>query len=508
MVPDSEALSLVSESFARSNLVVPISLEGNTLRVAVVDPDNILLIDRIRQHVGLPDVKIEPLAAGKRDIQEALDKYYGYALSIDEILHELETGEVDVRALTEGEDYAHPLVRLVDAILTDAVKQEASDIHIEPEEKFIRIRYRIDGVLRQIRILHRSLWSGMVVRMKVLADLDLTESRRPQDGRLELMVHGRRIFFRISTLPTLYGENFVLRILDRDKSIVPLDKLGLDPKNYQDIQFMISRPHGIMLVTGPTGSGKTTTLYSILNEQNEIGTNIMTLEDPVEYPIQLIRQTQVNEEVGMTFASGIRALLRQDPDVILIGEIRDGETAEMAFRAAMTGHQVFATLHTNTALGAISRLKDIGITPSVMSGNIIGIVGQRLARRLCSHCKEAYDPSPMERQVLRIPQDRPFKLYRPKGCLHCNHSGYRGRVAVLETLRMSKALDDLIMAEASLQEMERVAVREGFRPMLVSALAWVRRGKTTFEEASRVVDMSAILDLLAQEKQEERAGHG
>lgn len=493
VVPDPEALQLIDETFARNNFVLPISLQNNRLKVAMVDPDNIILLDKIRRHVRRPDIKILPYLAAKKDIQEALDKYYGYALSIEGILEELETGELDVRLLSEGAEYAHPLVRLVNAFLTDAVKKGASDIHFEPEEFYVRLRYRIDGVLRQIKLLHKSLWSGIVVRLKVLAELDLTDSRQPQDGRMDLVVHGRRIFFRVSSLPTLYGENFVLRILDRDKGIVPLDKLGLDPDSYDELKLMITRPTGIMLVTGPTGSGKTTTLYSILNEKNEIGTNIMTLEDPVEYPMSLIRQTQVNEEIGMTFAAGIRALLRQDPDVILIGEIRDGETAEMAFRAAMTGHQVFATLHTNSAIGAIPRLLDIGVSSSIMAGNIIGIVAQRLARRLCKQCKQPYAPDDFEKRLLGLKDDASVTLYKPVGCPVCEGTGYKGRIAILETLRMTKEMDDMILKGAGWQDIERYALEHGFRPMLQAALAWVRRGETTLEEIGRIVDLSELV---------------
>lgn len=493
VVPDPVALQTIDEDFARAYMVLPLSYQDDLLRIAMVDPDNVILLDKIKRHVGRVDLRVEPFVASKKDIQEALDKYYGYTLSIDGILDELETGEVDIQLLAHEESYAHPVVRLVNAILTDAVKNGASDIHFEPEEFYVRIRYRIDGILKQIRLIHKTFWSGISVRLKVIADLDLTDSRKPQDGRMELFVHGRRIFFRVSSLPTLYGENFVLRILDRDKGIVPLDNLGLDEKSLSDLRIMISRPAGILLVTGPTGSGKTTTLYSILNEKNEVSTNIMTLEDPVEYPMELIRQTQVNEEAGMTFASGVRALLRQDPDVILIGEVRDGETAEMAFRAAMTGHQVFATLHTNSAIGAIPRLIDIGVPPSIMAGNIIGIVAQRLARRLCKHCKQPYTPEPHEKVLLEIKDDSTV-LYRATGCEHCENSGYKGRLAILETLKITKEIDDLILRQSEWQEIESLAKKQGFKTLLDTALYWVLKGETTLEEVARVIDMSPLLD--------------
>ncbi len=316
IIPDSSALALVTESFARNNLVMPISLDGDQLNIAMPIPDDILLLDKIKRHLPT-DIRFSPILVAENEITNSIDHFYGYELSIDGIINELETGDVDKTSISVGEDYSQPMVRLVDSVLTDAVKREASDIHFEPEENYIRIRYRIDGVLQEIRLLHKSLWSALVVRLKVISNLDLTDQRKPQDGRMDLVVHGRQIDFRVSSLPGSHGENFVLRILDREKGIVPLDDLGLDEHSYKELKLMMSRPTGILLVTGPTGSGKTTTLYSMLNELNEVGVNIMTLEDPIEYPMNMIRQTAVNEEIGMTFAAGIRSLLRQDPDIIL-----------------------------------------------------------------------------------------------------------------------------------------------------------------------------------------------
>ena len=494
VVPDPEALQIISEDFARSHLILPLSYQDDLLRVAMADPDNIILIDKIKRHIERSDLRIEPYVSTKKDIQQALDRYYGYELSIDGILNELELDEVNVQSFSQDESYSHPIVRLVDAILTNAVKNNASDIHFEPEEFYFRIRYRIDGILHQVRLIHKSFFSAISVRLKVIANLDLAESRRPQDGRVELVVDGRRIFFRVSTLPTLYGENFVLRILDRDKGIIPFKNLGLDNKSFENLKIMISRPTGILLVTGPTGSGKTTTLYSILNEKNVISNNIMTLEDPVEYPMKLIRQTAVNEEVGMTFAAGTRALLRQDPDIILIGEIRDNETADMAFRAAMTGHQVFATLHTNSAVGAIPRLIDIGVSPSIMAGNIIGIIAQRLVRRLCKHCKEPYTPEYYERKVLGI--DDAAILYKAKGCDYCNYTGYRGRIAVLETLRVTKEIDELIISKEDWRKIENTAKNQGFEPLINEAIRWIAKGETTLDEVSRTIDLSPLVTTL------------
>jgi len=493
VVPDSKALDLIPEPFVRANLVLPISLIDNELKVAMVNPEDILLIDKIRRQIKSALIRIRPTLATENEILETIDRYYGYELSLDGILKELETGKIDLRVLSAEDEYSQPIVRLIDGLLTDAVKLGASDVHFEPEEKFIRIRYRIDGILKQVHLFHKFIWPGIVVRLKVLSKLDLTDQRKPQDGRMDLIVHGRQINFRVSSLPCTHGENFVLRILDKEKGIIPLDKLGLDPDSLRELKLMMARPTGILLVTGPTGSGKTTTLYSMLNEMNNPTVNIMTLEDPVEYPMQLIRQTAVNEEVGLTFAAGIRSLLRQDPDIILIGEIRDGETAEMALRAAMTGHQVFSTLHTNSAFGAFPRLLDIGVSRSILSGNIIGIVAQRLARRLCSHCKQPYKASPLEKKVFKVARDQSFTLYKPVGCEICDFTGYKGRLAILETLRMTEELDEFILNGAPLHELQEVAIKQGFSTMLHSALRWVKQGETTLDEVSRVVDLTELV---------------
>lgn len=492
VVPDANALELISEPFARANQVMPISVTQDRLKMAMSSPDDILLLDKIKRHIK-KELRIEPVLVVENEIQTSIDHYYGYELSIDGIIRELETGRADTYSFSDQNEYSQPMVRLVDSILTDAVKKGASDIHFEPEEYFIRIRYRIDGVLQEIRLLHKSLWSGLVVRLKVMTNLDLTDQRMPQDGRMDLVVHGRQIDFRVSSLPGSHGENFVLRILDREKGIVPLDLLGMDSESYQELKLMMSRPTGILLVTGPTGSGKTTTLYSMLNDLNEVGVNIMTLEDPVEYPMSMIRQTSINEEIGMTFATGVKALLRQDPDIILIGEIRDAETAEMALRAAMTGHQVFATLHTNSAIGAIPRLLDIGMSRSIMSGNIIGIVAQRLVRRLCPACKESYIPDDFEKQLLGFKPEENVQLYRPKGCAKCSGVGYKGRLGILETLRFTEEMDDLLLDGASQHQILEQAVSQGFNTMLQNALKRVRSGETTLDEISRVVDLTELI---------------
>ncbi len=493
VVPDPKAISLVSETFAHNYLIMPISLKDQRLQVAMSNPGDILVLDKLKRHLQSPNIQVAPVLVVESEIQTAIDNYYGYELSIEGILKELETGKADTTSISTANEYSQPMVRLVDNLLTDAVKRNASDVHFEPEEDYIRIRYRIDGVLQEIRLLHKMYWSGLVVRLKVISELDLTEQRLPQDGRMSLIVHGRRIDFRVSSLPGTHGENFVLRILDREKGIVPLDDLGLDQDSYNELKLMMGRPTGILLVTGPTGSGKTTTLYSILNELNHVGVNIMTLEDPVEYPMSMIRQTPVNEEIGMTFAAGIRSLMRQDPDIILIGEIRDSETAEMSIRAAMTGHQVFATLHTNSAIGAIPRLLDIGVSRSIMSGNIIGIIAQRLARKLCVHCKEPYEPEEFEKQLLSISDHDNVQLFHAKGCEKCNNIGYKGRLAVLETLRFTSEMDELLLDGASQHALLSKAMDNGFSTMAQSGIRWIKQGQTTLEEISRIVNLTELV---------------
>jgi len=491
-VVDANAIKLLPRDLAKRHHLLPLDYDSQQQRLvlAVSDMHDLVGIDRVRAHIG-GTTKIELLLAGELEIDRAIDRYYGHELSIDGILHELDTGEIEHSnpASTNGE-YHQPVIRLIDAILTDAVKQGASDIHFEPEAGFLRIRYRIDGLLRQIRSLHKSYWPAMSVRIKIMAGMNIAEMRAPQDGHIELAVSGHPIDFRVASQPTLHGENIVLRILDRQKCIVPLESFDLSPAQLLLLKRMIARPEGIILVTGPTGSGKTTTLYSLLNHINSEGIHIMTLEDPVEYQMPLIRQTSVAENAKLDFADGIRSMLRQDPDVMLIGEIRDGETAEMAFRAAMTGHQVYATLHTNSAIGAIPRLLDAGVPPGIMSGNIIGIIGQRLVRRLCEHCKSPYRPPPEETRLFPQPEGQAPILYQAHGCEHCSFQGYRGRLAIMELLRIDAGLDELIGNRASLHEIRRQAEQKGYTTLADDGLRQVLKGATSLHELGRVVDLT------------------
>ena len=492
VIVDPAALALIPKDVARRYQLLPLSVDkaARVLTIVIADPDNIIALDQLRALLKDEYHLITQLAS-ESDILRGIDQYYGFELSIDGILHEIEPGEMEYQSLQSGvNEFSQPVVRLIDALLTEAVQRGASDIHFEPESSFLRIRYRIDGVLRQMRSLHKSFWPAMVVRMKVISGMNIAETRAPQDGRISLRLSGRPIDFRVASHPTTYGENFVLRILDRQKGIVPLSQTGLDESALNMLKMIISKPEGIVLVTGPTGSGKTTTLYSVLNHVNTESVNIMTLEDPVEYPLSLIRQTSINEAAKLDFASGIRSMMRQDPDIILVGEIRDHPTAEMAFRAAMTGHQVYSTLHTNSAIGAIPRLLDIGILPDIMAGNIIGIIAQRLVRVLCKECKYPYIPDAMERKLLGIPVHQDITLYRAAGCDSCNHQGYKGRMAIMELLKMDYDLDDLVSRRASTRQLRELALSKGFRPLAMDGIRRIQQGITSLAEVSRVVDLS------------------
>jgi len=495
VVADPEALKLVPQDFARRHRLLPIAYnaEKRELSIATAEIFNVVALDQLRAALG-PGVEIKTHLAGEAQLEDYIDQFYGYELSVDGILQEIETGEIDYSSLQAGgAEYTQPMVRLVNALLVDAVKRGSSDIHFEPEYAFLRIRYRIDGVLDTVRSLHKTYLPGITVRIKVISGMNIAETRAPQDGRLSLMLNGRPIDFRVSTHPTIHGENIVLRILDREKSILSIDKLNLAKPTLAKLNLMLARPEGILIVTGPTGSGKTTTLYSLLTQVNDETVNIMTLEDPVEYPLTLMRQTSVNDTVRMDFANGIRSMMRQDPDIILVGEIRDHDTAEMAFRAAMTGHQVFTTLHTNSALGAFPRLLDIGIQPDIMAGNIIGVIAQRLVRVLCPYCREAYAPTPEERQILGAAAENTSHIYRAAGCGKCNNKGYKGRSAVMELLVMDSDMDELVARRATARELRTAALARNFQSLAEEGIARVLDGITSLAEVSRNIDMTGRL---------------
>ncbi len=492
VIVDPAAIDRIPQALARRQLILPLSIDliEKVLVIAIVDPDNIVALDQVRALLQ-NEFRIETQLASESDILHAIDQCYGFELSIDGILHEIEPNDIEPqKSALEASEFSQPVVRLIDALLTEAVQLNASDIHFEPEPNFLRIRYRVDGVLRQVRSLHKSFWSAMVVRIKVMSGMNIAETRAPQDGHISLKLSGWNLDFRVASHPTTHGENIVLRILDRQKGIVPIEQIGLDESALHTLRALMAKPEGIVLVTGPTGSGKTTTLYSILSHVNTESVNIMTLEDPVEYPIPLIRQSAVNEAAKLDFASGIRSMMRQDPDIILVGEIRDHPTAEMAFRAAMTGHQVYSTLHSNSAIGAIPRLLDIGILPDIMAGNIIGIIAQRLVRLLCEHCKYAYQPDHFERKILGLGDPDSPVIYRAAGCEKCQHQGYKGRRAIMEILKLDSDMDDLISRRASMRDLKLAALDKGFRPLAQDGIQRILRGETSLAELSRVIDLT------------------
>jgi type IV pilus assembly protein PilB len=486
VVPDADAVALLPEELARRFRILPIGFDPATrqLTVAMADTFDVVALDQVTALLG-GNIRVRTLLASEAEIAQFIEHFYERGHSLAGVLQ-----EIDQPDTAAGADAAQPMVRLVDALLADAVRQRASDIHLEPEDGFIRVRYRIDGVLRQVSTLHRKFWSAIVVRLKVMSGMDITETRAPQDGRISLAIGGRPVDFRVAAQPTIHGENVVLRILDRRSGVVPLDDLGLAPDQLALLKMLMARPEGVILVTGPTGSGKTTTLYSILNYRNDESVNIMTLEDPVEYPFPMIRQTSLGEAVKLDFAGGIRSLMRQDPDIILVGEIRDEPTAEMAFRAAMTGHQVYSTLHTNSALGAIPRLLDIGLRPGILAGNIIGIVAQRLVRRLCTHCREPYPASDIERRLMGLDYGTEVTLYRAPGCDHCQNVGYRGRLAILEIARFDRDVDEALAAGRSIGELRQILQAKGFRPLAEDGIRRALAGDTSLEEVARVVDLT------------------
>ncbi|MDQ1302267.1 MAG: type pilus assembly protein PilB [Pseudomonadota bacterium] len=492
VVPDAAAVALLPEEIARRFRILPVAFDPatRTLTMAMADTFDVVARDQVSALLG-GHIEIRTLLASEAEIQGAIESFYDRELSLAAILQEIDAPTTARTAAARSTDsLTQPMVRLIDALLGDAVRRRASDVHIEPEDGFVRVRYRVDGVLHQVSTVHRKFLAAIVVRIKVMAGMDITETRAPQDGHIALTIGGRPVDFRVATQPTIHGENIVLRILDRRAGIVPLEGLGLPDDQLTLLKMLLARPEGVILITGPTGSGKTTTLYSILNYCNDESVNIMTLEDPVEYPFPMIRQTSLADAVKMDFATGIRSLMRQDPDIILVGEIRDEATAEMAFRAAMTGHQVYSTLHTNSALGAIPRLLDIGLKPGVLAGNIIGIVAQRLVRRLCPRCKEGYAASDIERRLMGIDTSTELTIYRSKGCGDCNQVGYRGRMSIMEIVRFDRELDEALSQNRSLGEMRAIATANGFKPLADDGIRRVLGGDTSLEEIARVIDLT------------------
>ncbi|OQX80203.1 MAG: type II secretion system protein GspE [Candidatus Omnitrophica bacterium 4484_70.1] len=479
---DPEVIKLIPEEIAIKYKVIPVFKIGNTLTVAMSNPHNVFIIDELNRITGC---MIEPVLADEIAIRKAQEQYYGGANTIQEVI-----SSIDEEKLAKGEKLAEesPIVRLVNILITEAVQANASDIHIEPEEKFVGVRYRIDGVLHRHTFLPKSLQAAIISRIKIMAGIDIAEKRLPQDGRILMKVGGKDIDFRVSTCPTVHGENIVLRILDRSSMRMDLESLGFSSQELKTVEELITRPYGIILVTGPTGSGKTTTLYAALQRINREDLNIMTVEDPVEYQFSQIRQVQINPKAGLTFASALRSFLRQDPDVIMVGEIRDLETAEIAVQAALTGHLVLSTLHTNDAPGAFTRLIEMGVEPFLVSGSLLGVIAQRLVRKVCEKCKEYYKPSSDIVAMLGL-QDRVgegTKFVQGKGCKICSRTGYKGRIGIFEVLRVDASIRDLILKRASAHQLRENAKKMGMRTLRESAIEKLLSGITTPQEVLRV----------------------
>lgn len=480
---NAEIAKLIPEEMARKYLVIPLFKIEKTLTVGINDPTNIVALDEVSRHTGY---EVEPVLCADNEIKEALDEVYGVASSMDRTMQEYQSSSNGQS--TEGESEAEvPIINIVNLIFKRALKVKASDIHLNPEEDKLRVRFRIDGVLEEIWSQPKRFQDAIISRIKVMAGLDIAEKRRPQDGRFKITIEDRSIDFRVSTLPTVFGENAVLRLLDPESVSVQLSQLGLNQKLEQMLRRLIAVPYGVLLVTGPTGSGKTTTLYAALNELNSVEKNIITIEDPVEYQLEMIRQSNMNPKAGMTFAAGLRSILRQDPDIVMVGEIRDGETATVAVQAALTGHLVLSTLHTNDAPGALTRLVDMGVEPFLVASATSGILAQRLVRKLCDHCKEEYTPDESELKSLGLKKvKRQLKFYKPVGCKKCRNSGYSGREAVFEILEMTEELRELVLKNASSDTIKRVALKNGMTTLRHDGLRKVVNGITSVEEVLRV----------------------
>jgi len=498
-VPDPEALKIIPPPFARKLQVLPLFQVGNNINVALTNPEDIAVLDELRHKLGM---EVSPVLVEPEALRAALDNYYPEekTAAVSEALTGIEADEA--LAVVEAEKASRsieelaseaPVVRLVNSLIEQAVALRASDIHIEPEgarpraqpeENLLRVRLRIDGLLKETGSFPAHLHPVVTSRVKILAGMDISEKRKPQDGQFQFQTNHQVIDIRVSTFPTIYGENVVMRLLDRSAALLRLTDLGMNPSDAARFQTIIHQPHGIILVTGPTGSGKTTTLYAILAELNSPERNIVTLEDPVEYHLPLVRQCQVNPRAGMTFATGLRAVLRQDPDIILVGEIRDRETAEIAFQAALTGHLVLATLHTNDAASALTRMIDMNIEPFLIASSVIAILAQRLVRKPCPHCSENYEPAPEVLDRLGIPTGTTF--IRGKGCPVCANRGYHGRLGVFELMLITPELRKLVMERRSSEEVKTVALGQGMTTLRADAIAKARAGQTTPEEVLRV----------------------
>jgi type IV pilus assembly protein PilB len=490
-----EVIRLIHPAIVQKHLVIPVAKNGTTLTMAMADPTNVFAVDDIKFMTGL---KVELLMATESTIRRAIDRYYDSSETLQnvmasiedagmEVMEEQEDGNPNLSDLRQAVEEA-PVVKLVNLILGEAIKKGASDIHAEPYEKVFRVRFRIDGVLYEVMTPPMSLKNAIISRLKIMADLDISERRLPQDGRMKVKYKGREVDFRVSTLTTLFGEKVVMRLLDKSNLKLDLSTLGFAPKALADFEEAICAPYGMLLVTGPTGSGKTTTLYSALDRLNQPETNIMTAEDPVEFNIKGINQVQIRENIGLNFAAALRSFLRQDPDVIMVGEIRDYETAEIAVKAALTGHLVLSTLHTNDAPSAITRLLNMGIEPFLVASSVILILAQRLLRRVCLHCRApvVVPPHALVDIGLTPEETASITCFKGHGCEMCSGTGYKGRIAIYEVMVLHPELRDLVLKGGSALEIKREAIQRGMRTLRMSGLEKLKEGITTVEEVVRV----------------------
>jgi type IV pilus assembly protein PilB len=483
---DNSTPGLISEEVARKYCTIPIGFEPNGVLVVVLnDPLDFIAIDEIRYITGKD---ILPKMSTRKQILEAIDTNYGKenaqraAKELEQEIDLIEMARISEQITDEVANA--PVVKLVNSIIEHAIKIGASDVHIEPTEERMRVRIRLDGILQEIMTAPKSAHPAVITRVKIMGGMDIAEKRIPQDGRVEATISGKKVDLRLSILPTVNGEKVVIRILGRSDIILSKNALGLSDNNEKMFDRIIASPHGIILVSGPTGSGKTTTLYTILKDLNKITTNIVTVEDPVEYRLAGVNQVQVNVKAGMGFANGLRSILRQDPDIILIGEIRDGETAEIAIRASITGHLVLSTIHTNDSVSTVSRLVDMGIDPYMVSSSLVGVIAQRLVRKICTRCKETYKPSHSETMMLKMREPKP--LFRGVGCPECNFTGYKGRTAIHEILIVTRDIRELIDRRASEDQIRAVALRQGMMALMDTCIKLVLDGITTASEMIKV----------------------
>jgi type IV pilus assembly protein PilB len=484
---DHSAVGLVSGAIARRYVVLPFGFEDGKLLLAMADPANFLAIEDVR---AVTQMEVKPCVATRTDVLAAIDRYYRADSDLEEITAILDVEEEeDLSKVREAVEDA-PIVKYVNALITQAIQDRASDIHLEPTERDLRVRYRIDGVLHEIMRSPKTIQSGVISRLKIMADINIAERRIPQDGRMSINANGKKIDLRVATLPTVWGEKVVMRILDNSTARLDLTDLGFSDANFERYSRSFTKPYGMILVTGPTGSGKSTTLYATLNILNRAEVNIITVEDPVEYRLPGVNQVQVNNKAGLSFASALRSILRSDPDIVLIGEVRDHETAQISVEAALTGHLVLSTLHTNDAPSAITRLTEMGIEPFLVGSAVDCVLAQRLARRLCMKCKEEYVPSPEALLTARFPwQDgEPLPtLYKAVGCSSCAKTGYKGRLALHEVMPMSEEIERLTVEHASAAVITRVAIEQGMATLREDGMHKVVQGVTSIDEILRVV---------------------